>query len=72
MAQETVAEEELQMSRDPTPKSDALRAMREAEFTSSRPAPRKPVQDLRKDVAAIPAKKQRSPKAKKRISRRKA
>lgn len=57
---------------NPTPKSDALRAMREAEFASARPAPRKPIQDLRKDVAAIPAKKQRPSKTKKPIKRRKA
>lgn len=49
------------MSKPSTEKQDQLRAMREANYAASRPKPVK-LADLRKAVAAIPAKK--PPKAK--------
>ena len=44
------------MSKQPSPKADALRAMREAEFSKAKP-PRAPVVDVRKAIERIPAKK---------------
>ncbi len=44
------------MSKNPTPKLDALRAMRESNFERSHP-PRKSVAALQAAVDAIPAKK---------------
>lgn len=54
------------MTRVPSPKEDALRAMREAQFSHA-PAPRPPADPVRKAVASIPAKK---PKKAKRKGRR--
>ncbi len=59
---EPMAEEGTEiMSKDPTPKADALRAMREAQFSATSEQ-RKPTKALREAVAAIPAKKARKAK----------
>ena len=44
------------MSKNPTPKLDALRAMREAKY-GRRPTPKAPVAALREKIAAVPIKK---------------
>lgn len=49
-----------------SPKADALRAMREAQFAGVKPATA-PAQALRKAVAAVPAKKAKKPKRKGRL-----
>lgn len=50
------------MTKQPSPKYDQLRAMREAKYANAIRA-QKPVQALRQTIAAIPAKK---PKGRKR------
>jgi hypothetical protein len=44
------------VSNNPTPKLDALRAMREERF-GKRPTPKAPVAALREKIAAVPVKK---------------
>ena len=53
------------MSKTASPKADALRAMRESQFMTAAPK-RKPVDDLRRDVSAVPATKPKKQKSSKR------
>jgi hypothetical protein len=46
------------MSKQPTPKLDALRAMREANY-ANRNRSAKPIEKLREDIARVPVKKPR-------------
>lgn len=50
------------MNKQPTPKLDALRAMREARYGNRAP-PKAPASSLRTQVAEIPAKKREKKKA---------
>ncbi len=58
------------MSKDPTPKLDQIRALRERNFEESQRGPalrQKVVKDLREKIAAVPARKPPSAKKKKRL-----
>lgn len=54
------------MSREPTPKLDRLRELREANFDRAQRASRVSVGDLRDKIAAVPARKPKSAKKKRR------